>query len=111
MDPQERLFLEIVWATLEDAGCTRDSLGTEVGVFVGSMYKHYPWIAKDTEAESLLSSTSYWAIPNRVSYLYDFQGPSIAIDTACSSSLNAIHQACQSIKLGECKAAIAGELI
>ncbi|SFR98106.1 non-ribosomal peptide synthetase [Anaeromicropila populeti] len=108
MDPQERLFVQEVWKTLENAGSTRSELGTDVGVFVGVMYKHYPWIAKGTEMENLLSCTSYWEIANRVSYLFDFQGPSYAIDTACSSSLTAVHLACESIKRGECKTAIAG---
>ncbi|WP_186260535.1 beta-ketoacyl synthase N-terminal-like domain-containing protein, partial [Burkholderia gladioli] len=33
------------------------------------------------------------SIANRVSYCFDFRGPSMAVDTMCSSSLTAIHLA------------------
>jgi acyl transferase domain-containing protein len=51
---------------------------------------------------------NYASIANRISYYLDFGGPSIALDTMCSSSSTAIHLACESIKRGECNAAIAG---
>ena len=47
-------------------------------------------------------------IANRVSYFYDFRGPSIAVDTACSSSLVAMHQAVQALRNGEADVAVAG---
>ncbi|MCB0195541.1 MAG: SDR family NAD(P)-dependent oxidoreductase, partial [Anaerolineae bacterium] len=110
MDPQERLFLETVWATVEDAGYSRSSLAKlrEVGVFVGVMYHHYPFVANDPTVAAALGTSSYWQIANRVSYFFDWHGPSLAIDTACSSSLTAIHLACESIKRGECLMAVAG---
>ncbi|GAA0894835.1 hypothetical protein GCM10009122_45170 [Fulvivirga kasyanovii] len=108
MDPQERLLLQTVWSSIEDAGYTAEKLGTDVGVFMGSMYKHYPLVAKEPQAKALLSSTSYWSIVNRLSYFMNFQGPSIAIDTACASSLTAVYMACHSIWRGECEVSIAG---
>ena len=113
MDPQERLFLETVWATLEDAGYTRrdlDKIDHQVGVFVGVMNGDYGWFSAGAWAKGQMNGadSSYWSSANRVSYYFNFQGPSLAIDTACSSSLTAIHLACESIKRGECEAAIAG---
>ncbi|MEJ2621928.1 MAG: SDR family NAD(P)-dependent oxidoreductase, partial [Candidatus Thiodiazotropha sp.] len=98
MDPQERLFLEEAYASIEDAGYTPKTLSAEgrVGVFVGVMNSDYP------------SATSYWSIANRVSYLLNFQGPSLALDTACSSSLTAIHMALESLNSGTSECAIAG---
>lgn len=107
MDPQERLFLEIVWATLEDSGHTPESLarhrGTPcpVGVFVGAMWTDYQRVGTGGDA---------WhaSIANRVSSFFDFTGPSLAVDALCSSSALAVHLACESLRRGECAAAVAG---
>ena len=47
---------------------------------------------------------------NRVSFSFDFNGPSYAIDTACSSAMFGIHQAVAAMRAGECDAAIIGGL-
>jgi len=112
-DPQERLFLETVWALFEDAGYTRQTLAKlnhQVGTFVGVMNNNYEWLGAEATAKGHLTAarSAYWSIANRVSYYFDFTGPSLAIDTACSSSLTAIHLACDSLKKGECQIAIAG---
>jgi polyketide synthase PksN len=111
IDPQERLFLETVWETIEDAGYSKESIsGKRVGVFVGVMWAQYELFG----AESILSgdtdipNSSHASIANRVSYFFDFHGPSIALDTMCSSSLTAIHLACEELRRGEIDAAIAG---
>ena len=106
MDPQERLFLECAYATLQDAGYTRAQAAAagQVGVFVGVMYEEYQ-LYSDSE-QAVASSAS--SIANRVSYFCDFHGPSLALDTMCSSSLTAIHLACQSIQRGESQLALAG---
>ncbi|MGR8931281.1 MAG: SDR family NAD(P)-dependent oxidoreductase [Gammaproteobacteria bacterium] len=111
IDPQERLFLESVWNTLEDAGTTKASLAQhKVGVFVGVMWDHYQFLGIDSvpNVGKKYPGSSYASIANRVSYWFDFDGPSLAVDTMCSSSLTAIHYACESIKRGECSVAIAG---
>jgi len=110
IDPQERLFLQSAWSSIENAGYgptrIKEVLHGEVGVFAGVMWGDYQ-LYTDISSKRFLSST-YGSIANRVSYSMDIHGPSMAIDTMCSSSLYAIHLACQSIKNGECKAAIAG---
>ncbi|WP_186019656.1 SDR family NAD(P)-dependent oxidoreductase [Burkholderia gladioli] len=112
MDPQERLFLQCAYGALEDAGYTRAQLAAagSVGVFVGSMYQEYQLHGVDeaSRVPGLALPGSAASIANRVSYFGNFEGPSLAVDTMCSSSLTAIQLACQSIRLGQCAAAIAG---
>ncbi|MGE5514810.1 MAG: amino acid adenylation domain-containing protein [Bacteroidota bacterium] len=111
-DPQERLFLETTWHLLERAGHTRarlrDAYGARVGVFVGAMYQHYAALDANADDRALLRLNSYAGIANRVSFFFDLQGPSVAVDSMCSSGLQAVHQACQSLRTGECRLAIAG---
>jgi acyl transferase domain-containing protein/acyl carrier protein len=115
MDPQERLFLQCVYETLEEAGYTRHSvregaIDKRVGVFVGVMYEEYQLYGAQAQATgagyALGGSAS--SIANRVSYFCNFTGPSLAVDTMCSSSLTAIHLACQALLNGECEVAVAG---
>ncbi|MCW5698017.1 MAG: SDR family NAD(P)-dependent oxidoreductase [Bauldia sp.] len=115
LDPQQRVFIEAAWAALEDAGYTRQGLkaaaraaGGDVGVFAGAMHSAYRLLGMDAMAAGQLVQSNHWSIANRVSYLFDFTGPSLAVDTACSASLAAIHLACESLRRGECGAAIAG---
>jgi len=111
MDPQERLFLETVWRTMEDACYTREKLNRgKVSVFVGVMYGQYElYGAEETlKGNTMALSSSFASIANRVSYFFKLTGPSMAVDTMCSSSLTAIHLACDSIRSGESEMAIAG---
>jgi polyketide synthase PksL len=118
LDPQERLFLESVWAAIEDAGYTRSSLkarfgkggSANVGVFVGVTTNSYSlWGPEEWPRGNYIAPTAMpWSIANHVSYFFDFNGPSLPIDTACSSSLVALHLACESLRSGDCQVAIAG---
>lgn len=111
MDPQERLFLQCAWETLEDAGYTRAALThTSAGVFVGVMYSEYQLYAAERTAggEPTVLGASAATIANRVSYVCGLNGPSLAVDSMCSSSLTAIHLACESLRAGSCAVALAG---
>jgi polyketide synthase PksN len=117
MDPQERLFLQSVWSSIEDAGYTVGSLkkrhpkakSADVGVFVGVTTNTYNLLASEEWSKgSSIPSAHPWSIANRVSYLFDFNGPSMPVDTACSSSSVAIHLACESLRKRECQVAVAG---
>lgn len=113
MDPQQKLFLTCSWESLEDAGYARRgaTAGRPVGVFAGVTWSEFSLIANEYGylcGEHAKANPMYWSIPNRVSYFFDFSGPSLAIDTACSSSLAAIHLAAQSLRQGECEMALAG---
>lgn len=114
MDPQERLFLQSAWAAIEDAGYTRERisklLNNNVGVFAGVTYNFYPLLIQEEwqKGNKLPLDIQQFSIANRVSYFLNLSGPSYVVDTACSSSLSALHLACESIKRGECLAALAG---
>ena len=112
MDPKQRLALECAWRAMEDAGLTADDLReTETGVFVGtSVYDYYELLMQDPRnVDGYVGVGNFNCIvPNRISYLLDLHGPSIAVETACSASLTALHLACQSIRTGECDQAFAG---
>ncbi len=112
MDPQQRLLLEVSWHALENANIPVDSLkGSRTGVFIGISTSDYTRL-QVREGEALTAHTgtgnTLCIAANRLSYVLDLQGPSMAIDTACSSSLVAVHQACQSLRQHESNLALAG---
>jgi acyl transferase domain-containing protein/acyl-CoA synthetase (AMP-forming)/AMP-acid ligase II/acyl carrier protein len=112
MDPQQRLLLEVAYAALEDAGIAPKALaGTRTGVFVGISTNDYgrllARVAAGTDAHAGTGNALSIAA-NRISYLLDLRGPSVAVDTACSSSLVALHQAVRSLRTGESDAALVG---
>jgi acyl transferase domain-containing protein/NADPH:quinone reductase-like Zn-dependent oxidoreductase len=112
MDPQQRLLLEVSWEALEDAGQAVESLSVaRVGVFLGISSNDYSRIRGSDPAliDAYAGTGNALSIAaNRISYIFDFKGPSIAIDTACSSSLVAVRLACVSLLSGECTHALAG---
>ena len=112
MDPQQRLLLEVAWEALEDAGQVPEKLaGSRTGVFTGvstNEYQHLAFLRPDLADAYSGTGTSMSIAANRLSYVFDFRGPSISLDTACSSSLVAIHMACRSLRDGESTLALAG---
>jgi acyl transferase domain-containing protein/SAM-dependent methyltransferase len=112
MDPQQRLFLEIAWQALENAGIPAEQLvNSATGVYVGiSNCDYQRLLFEEPDRLDVYASlgTNYSVIAGRLSYLLGLRGPSLAVDTACSSSLVAAHLACQSLRIGECRVAIAG---
>jgi acyl transferase domain-containing protein/acyl carrier protein len=112
MDPQHRLLLEVAWEALEDAGIPpRGLAGSRTGVFVGISNSDYLRMlaGRPEETDTYTATGNALSVAaNRVSYTLDLRGPSWAVDTACSSSLVTVHQACQSLRRGECDLALAG---
>ncbi|MBL8214817.1 MAG: SDR family NAD(P)-dependent oxidoreductase, partial [Bryobacterales bacterium] len=112
MDPHERLFLETCWEAVESAGYTRERIasatGGQVGVFAGITKNGFERNATQWKRQGVTPHTSFGSVANRVSYFLNLHGPSMPVDTMCSSSLTAIHEACQSLRQGECRMAIAG---
>ncbi|HEY8357061.1 MAG TPA: SDR family NAD(P)-dependent oxidoreductase, partial [Ramlibacter sp.] len=112
MDPQLRMFLESVWATLEDAGIPPGTLaGSRTGVFAGVATADYKDLLAEARRQGQVRSPAEpfpFMVANRVSWWFNFRGPSEVIDTACSSSLIAVHRAVESLRSGQCTLALAG---
>jgi thioester reductase-like protein len=114
IDPQHRLLLELAWEALEDGGHVVEQLArSRTGVFIGlSTYDYGNIQAQPTEWRPanpyVLLGSTFSIAANRISYVFDFHGPSLVVDTACSSSLVAVHLACRSIWQGEADLALAG---
>ncbi len=111
IDPQQRILLETTYEGIESAGLRLDDLrGSDTAVFVGLMCGDYEaMLLRDLDSIPTYHATGIARsiMANRISYFFDWHGPSITIDTACSSSLVAVHQAVQSLRSGESRIAIA----
>ncbi|KAJ5823786.1 Acyl transferase/acyl hydrolase/lysophospholipase [Penicillium robsamsonii] len=111
IDPQQRLLLETVYEGLETSGIPMEKLqGSNTAVYVGLMTNDYAdMLGRDVQnfPTYFASGTARSILSNRVSYFFDWRGPSMTIDTACSSSLIALHQAVQSLRSGETDVAVA----
>jgi acyl transferase domain-containing protein len=130
LDPAQRLLLECTYEALENGkiraikfletyltlpigGIPLEKVvGTKTSVFVGSFATDYTdLLTRDPETVPMYQCTnsgqSRAMVANRLSYFFDLHGPSVTVDTACSGSLVALHLACQSLRTGEAKSAIA----
>lgn len=111
IDPQQRMLLETVYDSLNAAGLPMESLrGSSTAVYVGLMCDDWSGIlTKDWDSFPTYTATGMARsiISNRISYFFDWHGPSMTIDTACSSSLVAVHEAVRTLRSGESRVAIA----
>lgn len=115
IDPTQRMFLEVAWGAIEDAGYAGERIkGSQTGVYVGfasNLRDMYAKMINDVCPELISSSiigNLTAMIPSRISYLLDLKGPSMVIDTACSSSLVALDTACKSLIFENCEMALVG---
>lgn len=110
MDPHQRVALEIAHETFENAGYGGDAAkGSRTGVFLGRDQTNMSYYKMFSERHPLQLSGSWEGlVASRISYLYDLKGPCLMTDTACSAGAVSIHQAVQSLTLGECDMALAG---
>ncbi|OKL57495.1 hypothetical protein UA08_06889 [Talaromyces atroroseus] len=111
MDPQHRLLLETVYDSLDAAGLRINSLaGSDTAIFCGSMSEDYSAIINldpDTMPQYKALGTGNSMMANRISYFFDWNGPSVVVDTACSSSLVALQMAADALQKGQCSLAVA----
>ena len=113
IDPQHRMLLENSYTALENAGiATAPLVDNNVGVFMGIMGQDYAFLPRLENAEIVEAfqgaGLSHSAGVGRISYVFGFEGPSVAVDTASSSSLVALYQAMRSLQDGGCNIALAG---
>ncbi|NEQ40108.1 MAG: type I polyketide synthase [Okeania sp. SIO3I5] len=116
MDPQQRLFLECAWETIEKGGYNPDTYEGLIGVYSGIGMNYYLLnnLYPNHDSDNLLDSYQLMIgsdkdfLATRVAYKLNLKGPAINVQTACSTSLVAVHLACQSLLNGECDLALAG---
>ncbi|KAB2100109.1 Hybrid PKS-NRPS synthetase [Alternaria gaisen] len=111
IDPQHRLLLEVVYEALEAAGIPLEKTqGSDTAVYVGQMSNDY-WdhLLRDLDSipKYMATGTARSVTANRLSYFFDWHGPSMTIDTACSSSMVALHEAVQVLRSGRADMAVA----
>lgn len=113
MDPNQRLFLQVSFKALEDAGYPLNTIkNSNTGIYVGfgddadyytlveQLQNQFVDVAKTGNLRPVIAS--------RLSYIWDLKGPNMVIDTSCSSALTAIHVAAKALRTGECDMALAG---
>ncbi len=112
MDPQQRLLLEVSYEALENAGMpVEDVRGSQTGVYIALVSRDYDrQIYKDPSQipKHHLTGCGDATACGRVSYVFDFRGPSMTIDTGCSGGMVGVHLACQALRLGEANMALVG---
>ncbi|WP_418128935.1 SDR family NAD(P)-dependent oxidoreductase [Variovorax sp. 375MFSha3.1] len=119
LDPQQRIFLECAWASLEHAGCDPERWPGKVGVYAGegtnvylirNLLPSFGLGAHTGIADllGLMSGNAAGSLCTRVAYKLDLRGPAVTVQTACSTSLTAVHTACQALLSHDCDMALAG---
>lgn len=110
-DPQLRMLLETIYEALERSGTPMEALrGSDTAVYVGQMLGDYELMMHgdpDAMATYHITGTGRSMTSSRVSYFYDWQGPSMTVDTACSSSITAVHHAILQLRSGHSRVAVA----
>lgn len=111
MDPQQRFLMEVVYEALESSAMKIEDLaGSPTAVYVGVMcndYAHITYADLESVPKYAATGTALSILANRISYFFNWTGPSMAIDTACSSSLVALHHAVQTLREGTSQVAVA----
>ncbi|WP_297921924.1 non-ribosomal peptide synthetase/type I polyketide synthase [Metallibacterium sp.] len=115
MDPQQRVFLELCWNALEDAGVDPGRFTGSIGVYAGTsnngyrrlVESHAGLVASSGEFATMLANEKDY-VATRVAHRLDLTGPALSIHTACSTSLVAVAQAWYALMSWQCDLALAG---
>ncbi|XP_030383313.1 fatty acid synthase [Scaptodrosophila lebanonensis] len=111
MDPCMRMLLELTHEAIIDAGINPVELrGSRTGVYIGLSFVETEHEIPNMEPSSIngycLTGCARAMFANRISYTFDFKGPSFIVDTACSSSLVALAHAYDDMRSGRCDYAV-----
>ena len=105
-------MLEVVYEAFESAGVTLSQVsGTRTACFIACFTADFQQMAfKEPSFRHSLAATGVdpGIISNRISHVFNLNGPSIVVNTACSSSVYALHNACSALRNAECSAAVVG---
>ena len=116
MDPQARVFLELVHEALENAGYESESFDGLIGLYAGCGQNTYfanhisgrmEIVDRIGEFQTMLANEKDF-LTTRAAYKLNLKGPAVSVNTACSTSLVAIIQACQALNSYQCDMALAG---
>ncbi|NEU82384.1 type I polyketide synthase [Nostoc sp. UIC 10630] len=116
MDPQARVFLELVYEALENAGYESESFEGLIGLYAGCGQNTYfanhisgrmEIVDRIGEFQTMLANEKDF-LTTRAAYKLNLKGPAVSVNTACSTSLVAIIQACQALSSYQCDMALAG---
>ncbi|KAI0190564.1 amino acid adenylation domain protein [Astrocystis sublimbata] len=112
MDPQQRLFLEVAYEALTDAGIDISSINSgRTGMFVGASGNAYHLHTESVAKDNFMKENRGLVAPSisaRTAYHLNISGPNVTVQTNCSSSTVALSLACDAIRLGRCDTAIVG---
>ncbi|CAM2011287.1 non-ribosomal peptide synthetase [Acanthopleuribacter pedis] len=107
MDPRQRLLFTAVYQTLEDAGYAPTQLKqSRTGVFVALEDNDYAHLLAEQGLHGQGPDQSACLLPNRLSYHFDWRGPSEVVDTMCSGAAVALHRAVCGLRLGQMDTAV-----
>ncbi|MEZ4736216.1 MAG: type I polyketide synthase [Caldilineaceae bacterium] len=115
-DPQQRIFLECAWESLENAGVDVIHTDKIIGVYAGAAMNRYLLAYRDTltdmdpsanHLQRLLGNDKDY-LATQTAYQLNLRGPAINAQTACSTGLVLVQLASQGLLNYECDLALVG---
>jgi len=108
MGPLQRLLLEIVYETFENAGYNIDDFrGSNTSVYIAHADSDY-YRHADEFSPTLITGNSSEFLAAQIARQFDLRGNAVVTNTACSSALTALHQACNEILMQDTDLALVG---
>ncbi|XP_035213956.1 fatty acid synthase-like [Stegodyphus dumicola] len=109
VEPQQRKVLEVTYEAIFDSGYDATSLrGANIGVYNATTCDDAKeiMINQGELKKNICISIGRYMNANRISFAFDFHGPSFSMDAACASSALALWNAFHDIRNGRIDAAV-----